>query len=101
VHISEKFGARVPTSAFRIASTPKLAEALSQSWVHRNALSPFRQSLRTVRSGQSKSGEAINYAATSQLGELHTALSSFACVGIEADPVDVIVDEDTAKVVED
>ena len=51
MHSSEKFGARVPTSAFRIASTPKLVEALSQSRVQRNAVSPFLQLLRTIRSG--------------------------------------------------
>jgi hypothetical protein len=31
---------------------------------------------------------------------MHTALASNALVGIEADPVDVILDEDRAKVVE-
>ena len=31
---------------------------------------------------------------------MHTALSFYALVGIEADPVDVVVDEDRAKVVE-
>ena len=42
----------------------------------------------------------MSCAVTSQLAELHTALSSYALVGIKADPLHVIVDEDRAKVFE-
>jgi hypothetical protein len=42
----------------------------------------------------------ISCAVTSQLAELDTALSSYALVGIKADPVHVIVDKDRAMVFE-